>query len=104
MSRSPASALEEAGAEDGDALDLDLQRGPSLHVGDDPETLVVDEDGVAGAGRAEAGAPVQGDVGDEGPRALGHEGDFAGRVAGHGPLVVVGPLVGTAELLVHPAD
>ena len=63
----------------------------------------IDDDRVLRAGRADAGAPAEGEIRARGSsRAVGQQRQLAGGVADRRALVVEGPLVGPAELLVDP--
>src|SRR4051794_22131438 len=95
-----ASAVEDAGARDLGAPDGHLELGPVLGLGDDLEATRVDDDRVLGTGRADARAPAERGARFEGGRAVGEQEGLAGRIAGHVPLVVEGPLVRMLELLV----
>ena len=76
--------------------------GQSCISRDDFVAPGVDDDGVFGAGRADARAPRQSHVGLENQAAVGPQEDLAWGIADHAALVVERPFVGMVELFVDP--
>src|SRR4051812_36025160 len=94
--------LEDAGPGDRVTLDGDVEFRPVLGLGNDLEAPGVDDHGVLGPGGVDARAPSERHAGLDREWAVRQQGDLAGGIAGDRPLVVEGPLVGPAELLVDP--